>query len=58
MLLLSVSGWVNRHQVDSIAGLVEENRVLKEEVVDRPPEQGLQTAPPSAALQPEKSNRT
>ena len=30
MLLLSVSGWVHRHQADVIAYLVEENRVLKE----------------------------
>ena len=30
LLLLSISGWVHRHQQDSIAYLVEENRVLKE----------------------------
>lgn len=29
MLLLTVSGWVYRHQLDTIAYLVEENRVLK-----------------------------
>ena len=28
MLLLTVSGWVSRHQVDVIDYLVEENRVL------------------------------
>ena len=31
LLLLTVSGWVNRHQLDVIAYLVEENRVLKEQ---------------------------
>ncbi len=30
MLLLTVSGWVNRHQADVITYLVEENRALKE----------------------------
>jgi putative transposase len=30
VLLLTVSGWVNRHQADVIAYLIEENRVLKE----------------------------
>ena len=30
ILLFSVSGWVNHHQQDVIAYLVEENRVLKE----------------------------
>ena len=30
LLLFTVSGWVNRHQHDVIAYLVEENRVLKE----------------------------
>ena len=29
-LLLTVSGWVNRHQQHVIEYLVEENRVLKE----------------------------
>ena len=29
-LLLTFSGWVNRHQQDVISYLVEENRVLKE----------------------------
>ena len=29
VLLMTVSGWVNRHQADVIAYLVEENRVLK-----------------------------
>ena len=32
MLLLTVSGWVYRHQQDTIAYLVEENRVLKEQL--------------------------
>ena len=31
LLLFTVSGWVNRHQHDVIAYLVEENRVLKEQ---------------------------
>jgi hypothetical protein len=35
MLLLTVSGWVNRHQADVIAYLVEENRVLKEQMKGR-----------------------
>ncbi len=35
MLLLTVSGWVNRHQQDVIAYLVEENRVLKEQLKGR-----------------------
>ena len=35
MLLLTVSGWVNRHQQDVIAYLVEENRVLKEQMRGR-----------------------
>ena len=30
VLLLTVSGWVNRHQQEVIEYLVEENRVLKE----------------------------
>ena len=32
LLLLTVSGWVNRHQQDTIAYLVEENRILKEKL--------------------------
>lgn len=32
VLLVTVSGWVNRHQADVIAYLVEENRVLKEQL--------------------------
>ena len=32
MLLFTVSGWLNRHQQDVIAYLVEENRVLKEQL--------------------------
>ncbi len=35
MLLFAVSGWVNRHQQDVIAYLVEENRVLKEQLKGR-----------------------
>ncbi|MGB7489714.1 MAG: hypothetical protein WBN62_05220, partial [Thermoanaerobaculia bacterium] len=35
MLLFTVSGWVNRHQQDIIAYLVEENRVLKEQLKGR-----------------------
>ena len=35
MLLFTVSGWVNRHQQDVIAYLVEEDRVLKEQLVGR-----------------------
>ena len=35
VLLLTVSGWVNRHQQDVIEYLVEENRVLKEQMKGR-----------------------
>ncbi len=35
MLIFTVSGWVNRHQQDMIAYLVEENRVLKEQLKGR-----------------------
>jgi hypothetical protein len=35
MLLFAVSGWVNRHQQDLIAYLVEENRVLKDQLKGR-----------------------
>ena len=35
VLLLSFSGIVNRHQADVIAYLVEENRVLKEQMKGR-----------------------
>ncbi len=35
VLLLTVSGWVNRHQADVIEYLVEENRVLKEQMHGR-----------------------
>ena len=35
MLLLTVAGWVNRHQQDVIAYVVEENRVLKEQMRGR-----------------------
>ncbi len=35
MLLFTVSGWVNRHQQDVIAYLVEENRVLKAQMSGR-----------------------
>ena len=32
LLLLTVSGWFNRHEQDTIAYLVEENRILKEKL--------------------------
>ena len=35
MLIFTVAGWVNRHQQDMIAYLVEENRVLKEQLHGR-----------------------
>ena len=35
MLLLIFAGWVNRHQLDVIAYLQEENRVLKERMAGR-----------------------
>ena len=35
MLLLTVSGWVAQHQADVIAYLIEEHRVLKEQVKGR-----------------------
>ena len=35
MLFFTVSGWVNRLQQDVIAYLVEENRVLKEQLKGR-----------------------
>ena len=35
MLLFTISGWVNRHQQDVIAYLVEENRVLKAQMSGR-----------------------
>ncbi len=35
VLLLTVSGWVNRHQQEVIEYLVEENRVLKEQIKGR-----------------------
>ena len=35
VLLLTVSGWVNRHQADVISYLVEENRVQKEQMKGR-----------------------
>ncbi|MEM7311312.1 MAG: integrase core domain-containing protein [Planctomycetota bacterium] len=35
VLLLTFTGWVNRHQADVIAYLVEENRVLKEQMRGR-----------------------
>ena len=37
MLLLTVSGVVNRHQANVIAYLVEENRVLKEQFSGKVP---------------------
>ena len=35
MLLLTVAGWVNRHQQDVIAYVVEENHVLREQMRGR-----------------------
>ncbi len=35
LLLLMLAGWVNRHQLDVIEYLQEENRVLKERTVRR-----------------------
>ncbi|MFT4543070.1 MAG: putative transposase [Planctomycetota bacterium] len=35
-LLLTISGWVNRHQQHVIEYLVEENRVLKEQLAGKP----------------------
>ncbi len=35
VLLLSVAGWVNRHQQHAVEYLVEENRVLKEQLSGR-----------------------
>ena len=35
ILLFTVSGWVNRHQQEVIAYLIEENRVLKEQLNGR-----------------------
>ena len=35
VLLLTVAGWENRHQTDVSAYLVEENRVLKEQMKGR-----------------------
>jgi hypothetical protein len=35
MLLVTLAGWVNRHQQHVIEYLVEENRVLKEQVRGR-----------------------
>ena len=35
VLLLTVSGFLNRHQADVLAYLVEENRVLKEQMNGR-----------------------
>ena len=35
ILLFTISGWVNRRQQDMIAYLVEENRVLKEQLNGR-----------------------
>jgi hypothetical protein len=32
LLLASFAGWVNRHQAQAIEYLIEENRVLKEQL--------------------------
>ena len=37
LLVLTVAGWVNRHQDDLIDYLREENRVLREQLGSRPP---------------------
>jgi hypothetical protein len=50
MLLLMFAGWVNRHQLDVIEYLQEENRVLKERMVG-----GAFVSPmPNAVDSPEK----
>jgi len=38
ILLVALSGWVNRHQLDVIEYLLEENRVLKEHLGGAAPE--------------------
>ena len=35
ILLVALAGWVNRHQLDVIEYLREENRVLKEQLTGR-----------------------
>jgi hypothetical protein len=50
MLLLMFAGWVNRHQLDVIEYLEEENRVLKERMGGR----RLRLTMPNAADSPEK----
>jgi hypothetical protein len=35
LLLATFGGWVNRHQADAIDYLIEENRVLKEQLGKR-----------------------
>jgi hypothetical protein len=35
ILLVALAGWVNRHQLEVIAYLREENRVLKEQLAER-----------------------
>jgi hypothetical protein len=36
LLLVAVAGWMNRHQQDVIVYLQEENRVLLEQLGDKP----------------------
>jgi len=49
VLLMALSGLVNRHQADVIAYLVEENRVLEEQMERRRPSQALDpSSAPSA----------
>ena len=36
ILLVALAGWVNRHQLEVIAYLREENRVLKEHLAPPP----------------------
>ena len=66
LLLLTVSGWVHRHQQDVIAYLVEENRVLKEQLGGRKlrltddQRRRLAVLPPSTVATPplSRSNQT
>src|SRR5262245_26515671 len=43
-LVTSIAGWMNQHQHDIINYLIEENRVLRQQIGDR------QERPPSATL--------
>ncbi len=48
MLLLTVSGWMNKHQADVITYLVEENRVLKKQMKGRALRVPLKSNPPGS----------